>query len=222
MNQDRVTPLHILCVIALICSVAGCGSNTIATKIVQVRPVSENSSLAAGYSITRTLIGSLPDEGPDPCTDSTLAGKVYRCFGDKRSGSSGVYDPCWRYDEANSAPSVLCLLDPTSHEAIRLMLLYPPGRTEGTAPNPRQDGPWAVELTTGEKCFGISGSHGEFEGHVVDYVCENNPSLELTRDVDRTTPLWSVQSVHFDPDRGYTGGPEVQIRTAYFSLPDRY
>lgn len=57
---------------------------------------------------------------------------------------------------------------------------------------PDEDGilPWALELTSGERCTLLTGATAPVAGLRLNYLCEGGASV--IGDIDRTLPLWVV------------------------------
>jgi hypothetical protein len=144
-------------------------------------------------------------------SDVVLSVSVYRCF----SGNE-IYDPCWAM---SSGPSVLCLPAPWSASVVEVRSGVLNSRIS-IAPTDL-DAPWAVQLTSGERCLGLQGAHDLYSGRAIDFACTSTSTsarLELLRGVNRLEPLWTYQTV-VRQGSGYRLGPTVAVGTAWFAGP---
>lgn len=79
------------------------------------------------------------------------------------------------------------------------------------------DSPWAVQLTTGQRCIAGQGSHDSYEGRVIDYSCDGPAGLALLRGIDRNGATWTATAV-----AGSSGGRSkstVSVSVAWFAGP---
>jgi hypothetical protein len=193
------------------------GTDVAPTKIVQIRPVDAQGRLAAGFVVDKTVTGD-PSSGLQPCEPgSEVVGAAYRCFG----SDNGVYDPCWADSTNPNTPAAVCLLDPWSPQVIRILLAQPvdaAGAADDPPSNPATDEPWDVQLSTGQHCSSVQGTHDSFGGQVVDYFCDDNKTV-LLRGVRRNNGRWTMTSAHYDSNYNYTTGSTVDILTAWYGLP---
>lgn len=187
------------------------------TKLVQIRPVDAHGRLAAGFVIDKTITGDT-SVGPQACEPgSEVVGAAYRCFG----SDNGVYDPCWADRTNPNAPAAVCLLDPWSPHVIRILLTQQvdaAGAADDPPSNPATDEPWVVQLSTGQHCSSIQGTHDSVDGQVVDYFCDDNKTA-LLRGVRRNNGRWTMTSAHYDSNYNYTTGSTVDVSTAWYGLP---
>ena len=153
--------------------------------------------------------------GTGTCVDTyTTAGDIaYRC-----GHRHGIYFPCWR-DGPMRTEVVLCTYDPWATSVVMLrspgLLLYP-GVTYLDDPY----SPWAVELTTGERCSLMQGAHDAIHRgrrtYVVDYYCEHS-HLVLLRTLRRGR-VWRIGAARFVNLRvGYKLVGDRVIRRAFFA-----
>jgi hypothetical protein len=182
------------------------GSSPARTEIVRWSP------LTAAGAVKATL--KVHDVGTGRCTDTyTTAGDIaYRC-----GRGNGIYFPCWRAGPY-STDRVLCAGDPWTRSVTRIrspgLLLYP-GVTYLDDPY----SPWALELTTGQRCRLFQGAHDAVRrrGHtyVVDYYCDEK-NLVLLRGPHRGRG-WRIGAARYlGLRRGYKLLGDVEIRRAFF------
>lgn len=182
------------------------GSSPASTEIVRWSPLT-----AAGV-VKATL--KVHDVGTGRCTDTyTPAGDVaYRC-----GRGNALYFPCWR-EGPNPTERVLCAGDPWTRSITRIrspgLLLYP-GVTYLDDPY----SPWAVEVTTGQRCRLVQGAHDAVHSggrtYVVDYGCDER-NLVLLRGLHRGR-VWHIGEARYLGLRaGYKLLGDVEIRRAFF------
>jgi hypothetical protein len=141
--------------------------------------------------------------------------QAYRCF-----SGGGIADPCWLDNADPGQATVLCQEKPWSTQIVRFSV--PAGGLEPFfgPPQPIDPGsPWGVQLSDGERCIAVQGTHDSFDGKVVDYGCGPNHNHVLLRSLDKSSPSWTYQSAYL---RGasYTPGPVEHVRTAWYASPD--
>jgi len=178
------------------------------TRTVDVAPVLADGQPVAGERIT--------DRGTAQCeAGSDSAGQAYRCF-----SQNVVYDPCWLDNADPSQATVLCQEQPWSTQITRFSI--PAGGLEAFLgpPQPIDPGsPWGVQLSDGERCLAVQGTHDSFDGKVVDYACGANYDHVLLRSLDRSSSSWTYQSAYFD-GTGYHPGPVEHVSIAWYANPD--
>jgi hypothetical protein len=170
------------------------------------------SPLSAGGAVKPTM--KVADAGTGRCTDTyTTAGDIaYRC-----ARGNVLYFPCWR-EGPNPTDSVLCAGDPWTTSATRLrspkLLLYP-----GVTYLDDAYAPWALELTTGERCRLVQGAHDAVHRgartYVVDYSCDRK-HLVLLRGLRRGR-VWHIGAARYlGLNAGYELLGDQAIRRAYY------
>jgi pimeloyl-ACP methyl ester carboxylesterase len=178
------------------------------TAVVDVAPVSPTGQPERGDTIT--------DRGTAQCAaGSDSVGQAYRCF-----SRNGIYDPCWLDNADPLQATVLCQDRPWSAHTLRFRI--PAGGLEAF-PGPAQpidpNYPWGVQLSDGERCIAVQGTHDSFGGKVVDYACGTTYGHVLLRPLDRSSPSWTYQSAYFRGTR-YTPGPVEHVSIAWYANPD--
>ena len=138
---------------------------------------------------------AVSDLGPGSCnpgSDVITGVWVYRCF-----AGSLVIDPCWATTSGNgTSSSVLCMREPwsTSGEKVEAS-----GLAAGTTRSKLNlDAPWAVQLTTGQRCLAAQGAHEEYKGVPLNFGCASSggsPAITLLGSPDRTAAYWTFRSV---------------------------
>ena len=175
------------------------------TSVVYVAPVGSHEEPIPGLPVSQTLDGSCVS-GSD-----SVQGPVYRCF----SGNY-VYDPCWAVATAKiPTATVLCMADPWQASVVKIVTQGLPGVSAASGTD--LDFPWAVQLTTGQRCLAVQGAHDDYKGKAIDFGCQDS-GLELLRGVDRSRALWSFQSVQQNGSV-LTPGPAVYVSIAWFGGP---
>ena len=170
------------------------------------------SPLTPGGAVKPAL--KVRDVGTGSCTDTyTTAGDIaYRC-----GRRNVLYFPCWR-EGPNPTDFAICADDPWTTSVARIrspgLLLYP-----GVTYLDDAYAPWAVELTTGERCRLVQGAHDAIHRgrrtYVVDYGCSKR-DLVLLRNLRRGR-VWRIGAARYvGLRRGYELLGAVAIRRAYF------
>jgi hypothetical protein len=195
-------------------SVAGARASGVRpTVLLKEAPVDASYRPRAGLRIVYGGVATC-----EPGSDSV--GNAYRCF-----AGNLIHDPCWT-DAASSVPSVLCQYRPWESTAVRLTLresgLAP--FYEPSAPVGRYE-PWAVQLSTGERCVAAQGAHDSFRGRVVDYGCQSRSGREgnryLLRGIQRSHGVWRISSATYHrAGNRYSPGPILRIATAWYAVQD--
>jgi len=179
------------------------------TGVVHVRPVDDQGRLSRGFTVSETLDGEW-------CPDASVkvGAPAHRC-----NAGHLLYDPCWTETDGPRGPSVLCMLQPWSHEVHRLLT------TTVVAPEPPPlgvDSPWGVELADGQRCRVLTGAHssldpsGDDDADVVDYRCDQSRlGLSLLRGFDTSRPVWTARAARYVGDHYERADPR-SIATAWF------
>ena len=173
------------------------------TQKIYVSAVDSQGILAAGLQVTSTAGHASCEPG------SEAIGLAYRCF-----AANGVHDPCWAGAQA-AAPSVLCLRSPWSGNVTKLAVngkLAPLRGSAGNVP------PWGLQLTDGQKCLLVQGTHDSFDGRAVDYYC--NSGEVVLHGLNTTGAQWRAQTA-FDTGGQYSMGHAKGITVAWFGVPGR-
>jgi hypothetical protein len=186
------------------------------TVVKVVSPVDAHGDLAQGYIVSKVLSGS--------CFTGSYQADVYRCI-----TKSEDDEPCWPLP-MEKAHAVVCLNPAWSTQVleikVRSLPKLPPGpsrgSTEVTQPlalpdQPTWEVPWAVQLSTGQRCAITDGAPDTFRGVAARYYC--SPSdLELLNYANPSTPRWSFASVTVHGTR-LMAGPTVYVSIAWFANP---
>lgn len=115
---------------------------------------------------------------------------------------NGILDPCFAdpFLIPGETGTLYCAADPFALDLIALTLTEPLPEEGGNDPTeaPVPDGilPWALELTTGEQCTLLTGATAPVAGQRLNYLCEGGASV--VGDLDRSQPLWAVNSLAED------------------------
>jgi hypothetical protein len=81
--------------------------------------------------------------------------------------------------------------------------------------------PWGVQLTDGERCLAIQGTHDAADGSVVDYACQSTYTHVLLRPIHWNGQQATFDSAYYNATTGnYSPGPTVSIATAWYAIPD--
>jgi hypothetical protein len=194
------------------------------TYVIAVEPVDANHQPVAGLKVEERGAAQSCIAGSD------FAGNVYRCFGGRF-----VYDPCWKDDADPSKTAVLCQGAPWDDHLYHLTLQQP--KLESFIGPPvvvGGDNAWGLELTTGERCLVLQGSHGFVghlnphddgipEDHIIDYYCQSKAgkqeNLVLLRGIDRSNRRWRVATA-YGTKRGYGFGPKLGIAKAWYAAQE--
>jgi hypothetical protein len=196
---------------------ANARSSVPGTQVLEVAPVDSNHLPVAGVRVNSGGMEASCSAGSDS------VGNAYRCF-----AGHVVYDPCWRDDSDAAVPAVLCQERPWDKRVVRLTLGQrgldpfhdPPLRVASLQP-------WGVELTTGERCLAVQGSHSTLRTphgrRVIDYRCWDRAGKldkhELLRGIDR--PRWRINSVVYAKGRrGPYAFVKLRIVTAWYATQE--
>jgi pimeloyl-ACP methyl ester carboxylesterase len=188
--------------------VAAVRAQTQPTAVIDTAPVTTAGQPKPTERIT--------DRGTAQCEPgSDIAGLAYRCF-----SQDGIYDPCWLDNADPNQATVLCPNRPWSTRVTRLSI--PAGGLGsflGPAPSIDRNFPWGVQLSDGERCIAVQGTHDSFDGKVVDYGCEPNSGHVLLRPLNRSTPSWTYQSA-YTHGTSYIPGPIEHVSIAWYASLD--
>ncbi|MGH3410411.1 MAG: esterase/lipase family protein, partial [Streptosporangiaceae bacterium] len=178
------------------------------TAVVDTAPVSTTGQPVPGETIT--------SRGTAQCeAGSDTVPQAYRCF-----SQHSVYDPCWLDNADPGQATVLCQEQPWSTQVARFSV--PAGGLAsflGPAQPVALSYPWGVQLSDGERCLAVQGTHDSFDGKVVDYACGTSYDHVLLRPLSRSAASWTYQSAYFD-GTSYTPGPVEHVATAWYARPD--
>ena len=78
--------------------------------------------------------------------------------------------------------------------------------------------PWGLQLTDGQKCLLVQGTHDSFDGRAVDYYC--NSGEVVLHGLNTTGAQWRAQTA-FDTGGQYSMGHAKGITVAWFGVPGR-
>jgi|SRR5580658_840464 hypothetical protein len=172
-----------------------------ATKVVSLAPVDAQGNLVEGLTLSGTESGSACGAGSE-----AVAATVYRCFSTRY-----VYDPCWA--ASGTTPSVYCMNFPWSTSVVRVEL---PSLGAPVSVPADPGHPWGVELTDGQRCIAAQGAKLVVGKQVAMYECGfTATSVLLLGSPDRSTPLWTFQTVYLK-GASIVYGPTVQVSTAWY------
>jgi hypothetical protein len=129
--------------------------------------------------IKRTLI--VETIGGGSCWEASVADSqrtdAYRC-----TAHNGIYDPCFF---GGLGGSVICAGDPWTPRVTKLGLSAPlPVHMPWPNPEPA---PWAVELSSGERCTSAPGTQPATAGQRLDYLCDLNGARLYKLDLAKGT-----------------------------------
>ena len=126
---------------------------------------------------------------------------AWRCIADGES-----YDPCF-VQRFGSHSKAICLNSPWSTRGVEVMVATPLDNRQHEALDMSQTYPWAIELSSGEKCQSIESTES-FDGLPVRYSCDRN--TVLIGHVQRCNSRWKIL-------QHSTGGiTTVEIAKAWF------
>jgi pimeloyl-ACP methyl ester carboxylesterase len=185
-------------------------ASTHPTRMVDIAPVLPDGQPKPGVTIVNGGTAQSCQGGSD------IAPQAYRCF----SGHF-AYDPCWLDNADPAQDSVLCLEHPWDTKATFFKVASGglPAFLGPTQPiNPRF--PWGVQLSDGEQCIAVQGTHDSDNGEVVDYSCGNSDRHVLLRTLSRATAQWTYRSAYYNGSGGYRPGPLERVITAWYASID--
>ena len=99
-----------------------------------------------------------------------------------------VYDPCF-VKPHGSLKTALCPQSPWNSDTVEIDLVSPVDGSQNVTLDMSEAYPWALELTTGEKCQAVDEGE-EYDGLPVHYHCDGQTIL-IGR-VQRCTTLWRM------------------------------
>lgn len=188
--------------------VAAVRARTQPTAVIDTAPVTAAGLPEPGDAIT--------SRGAAQCeAGSDSAPQAYRCF-----SAGGIEDPCWLDNADPGQATVLCQQQPWSTQTARLSV--PAGGLQSFPGPPAAISPgfpWGVQLSDGERCIAVQGTHDSFSGKIVDYACGAGGDHVLLRSLDRSSPSWTYQSAYYH-GTSYAPGPVEHVSTAWYANPD--
>ena len=122
------------------------------------------------------------------------------------TAEGNVYDPCFVQPYASKEEAV-CPESPWSNKAIQITVASPLDNKNHERLDMSRNFPWALELSSGEKCQVID-TNDQYDGLPVHYRCEKNS--ELIGHVQRCDSMWKMLQ------HGSTGVETVQIARVWF------
>ena len=171
--------------------------------------------VTGGFASPALAVSDLGSGSCNPGSDVITGVSVYRCF-----AGNLVIDPCWATTSADATSSSgLCMQAPwsTSGEKVEAS-----GLTAGTARSKLNlDDPWAVQLTSGQRCLAAQGAHEKYQGSPLNYGCASSggsPAITLLGSPDRTTAYWTFKSVALSGTQ-MVPGPTATVAVAWFAGP---
>lgn len=108
---------------------------------------------------------------------------AWRCMADGK-----IYDPCF-VKQFGSHSEAICPQSPWVGSSIKINLKAPVDNSQNEELNMAEAYPWAIELTTGEKCQAID-EGGIYDGLPIRYQCDS--SSVLIGHVQRCKAEWSI------------------------------
>jgi hypothetical protein len=186
----------------------GCGSaeasrpTTSGTQVVVLWPTTRSGSLAAGYTVAKTVNGS--------CVIGSLLTSGLRC-------NAGEYELCWPMADRKTA----ACLPTASTIVVRVRTKGLPGPFVFSEPANlvRSNFPWpvALQLTSGIKCLSWGGAPGVFDGKVARYGCAGT-NMWLLQQISMGGPRWSCQTALLNRQHtAYSAGPTVFVERAFYA-----
>lgn len=190
-------------------AVGGCSGTR--TAIIFTSPVDNAGRPAPNIKVTAIRQGTC-EYGSLVLVSSPLP--VYMC-----TDSHNAYQTCWYTSAFAARPTAICQLVPWSKSVVEV-------RTPAVPLTPRAGGtktdlnwPWAVQLTSGQKCAASPGGGQPVAGGgILDYFC-GGLALGLLNHADRSTALWTFRTVHRSRRGLYVRGAIVSIAQAWFAGP---
>ena len=108
---------------------------------------------------------------------------AWRCVAEGK-----VYDPCF-VKQFGSHTQALCPHSPWVGDSVQINLSTPVDNSQHAQLDMSRALPWAIELTTGEKCQAID-EGGIYEGLPIRYQCDSQ--TVLIGHVQRCKATWSI------------------------------
>ncbi len=126
---------------------------------------------------------------------------AWRCV-----AANKVYDPCF-VQQYGSHKEAVCPQSPWVGDSVQINLSAPVDGSQNVALDMSEAYPWAIELTSGEKCEAVD--NGEiYDGLQVHYLC--NSQTVLIGRVQRCEAKWSILQ------RTASGVSNVKVARAWF------
>jgi hypothetical protein len=167
------------------------------TRVIAVRPTTNDGRLLPGFVITKTAAGKCyPESG-------LVAGEAYSC-------SAGVYlyDPCWA---AGGSRAAYCMARPWLHTVAKVAVSSP----LVSQAEPARAVLWGLKLVSGLRCEAHRGAAERYRGIIVQYKC--GKTLGLLGAPVRTSGLWHIREVEYSRQtKGYVLGAEIPIAVAWY------
>lgn len=181
------------------------------TRIVYVRPTTKIGSLEPGYTVRARLNGGLC-LGPS----KLVRGGAYSCT----VGNRG-FGPCWPLGKAATTAEVFCVEIPWKRSGIELALRARRKVEPAPAEPSAQRVIWAVELTSGQRCYVLEGALSVFRGVPVDFSCVRT-NIELLGAPDKAQAVWTIREAVAHPNKeapeSYSAGPLGRIAVVWYGL----
>lgn len=162
-------------IFALAHSVMSFGSDT---ELSLYRPFAETTKHLP-VSIQSTQHGICQDQ-----SQRVIREDAWRCTSDDGT----TYDPCFS-KRFGSNTLVICPESPWSGKGIQLTLSQPLNETHQVSLDMSTTFPWAVELTSGDRCLSVE-PKPQFAQPPVHYQCANG--VVLAGSVNRCANVWTV------------------------------
>lgn len=108
---------------------------------------------------------------------------AWNCVADNK-----VYDPCFVLPYGSHMEAV-CPEAPWSSKGVKIKVTAPLDNKEHVPLDMSRTYPWAIQLSTGEKCQAVN-TNKEYDGLPVHYQCEGNS--ELIGHVQRCDNPWKI------------------------------
>jgi hypothetical protein len=186
-----------------------------ATDVITVAAVGANGEPANGYWVADRLTTSVSLSGCSGPSPAAVGNNIYSC--DPSEAGANI---CW------PAPaSLLCVRDPWSRALRRFVS---PGALAAVDP-PQTPMPFALVLDDGTRCVLRAGEEwgGRADGLVPAYGCGManwsyavlaSPDQDLAGAIDRSQPLWRVQTGQVGPPTaGFWPPLPRKVATAWFA-----
>ncbi|MDI9818527.1 MULTISPECIES: hypothetical protein [unclassified Legionella] len=108
---------------------------------------------------------------------------AWRCMAEGK-----IYDPCF-VRQFGSHQEAVCPQSPWVGSSVKINMSFPVDNSQHVELNMAETYPWAIELTTGEKCQAVD--EGQvYDGLPVRYQCDNQ--VLLLGHVQRCKTQWSM------------------------------
>ncbi|STX28318.1 Uncharacterised protein [Legionella beliardensis] len=105
-----------------------------------------------------------------------------------------IYDPCF-VKQFSAHKQAICPQSPWNGASIMLNLVVPVNNSQHLSLDVSKTYPWAIELTTGEKCE-ASDAQGIYDNMPIRYHCNNQ--TELLGELQRCKTTWTILQRHKD------------------------